>query len=45
MTRRGDFDSDLDIEYVGSGVQSLGADGLVSHTGDMNEQFMTVNNQ
>lgn len=44
MTCWGAFDVDLDIEYLGSGVQSLDEDGSVSHTGDMNEQSMMANN-
>jgi len=41
----GPFDSDLDIRYVGTGVQSLDADGTMQNTGDTKEQFMMTNNQ
>lgn len=38
------FDAELDIGYVGSGVQHLDPDGNVQHTGDTKEQFMMTNN-
>ena len=39
------FDAELDIGYVGSGVQHLDPDGNVQHTGDTKEQFMMTNNK
>lgn len=39
------FDPQLDIGYVGQGVQSLDPDGTVQHAGDTKEQFMMTNNQ
>jgi isopenicillin N synthase-like dioxygenase len=38
------FDPELDIGYVGSGVQSLDPDGNVQHSGDTKEQLMMTNN-
>lgn len=39
------FDAQLDIGYVGRGVQSLNPDGTVQPTGDTKEQFMMTNNK
>lgn len=38
------FDPELDIGYVGSGVQYLDPNGAVQHSGDTKEQFMMTNN-
>lgn len=39
------FDSELDIGYVGSGVQSLNPDGNAQIVGDTKEQMMMTNNK
>lgn len=39
------FDAQLDIGYVGQGVQSLNPDGTVQHAGDTKEQIMFTNNK
>jgi len=39
------FDPQLDIGYVGRGVQSLDPDGTVQPSGDTKEQFMMTNNR
>jgi len=39
------FDPELDIGYVGSGVQSLNPDGSVQIVGDTKEQMMMTNNK
>jgi isopenicillin N synthase-like dioxygenase len=39
------FDAQLDVGYVGGGVQSLNPDGSVQASGDTKEQFMMTNNQ